>query len=523
MAEIAFILLCHKDPAGIIRQVERLTEAGDCVAIHFDARAPRPQYLALRAAFASNPRVVFAKKRVKCGWGEWSLVDASLAAIRAAVAAFPLASHFYMISGDCQPIKTAVHVRARLDAEDCDYIESFDFFQSDWIRTGLKAERLTYRHYFNERRHKRLFYGALALQQRLRLEREIPGDLGIMIGSQWWCLRRRTIERVLAFCAARPDVVRFFKTTWIPDETFFQTLVRHLVPAREIQCRTLTFLMFTDYGMPATFYNDHYDHLVAQDYLFARKISAEARDLRERLGALYGGDQVDFPPGADGRRLRDFLSARGREGRRFGPRAWDRGGEVGAGQRLYVVICKKWHVGKRLVAAIGRETGMPVAHYLFSEDDAGLPAMGGTEATVVRRSRHRRAFLNLLMQEHGADRLAIGVDPADMDLIRDLAADPAQVRFLDVGCRFTDAYLEGHARRVGLLSDHAGAEELATLLPVVRHDVVYERARLRQVRPLWHLDEGAPLADNARALADYLAIPFEKAQAIAATAPLFDD
>ncbi len=63
----------------------------------------------------------------------------------------------------------------------------------------------------------------------------------------------------------RPDVMRFFRTTWIPDETFFQTLVRHLVPDREIENRTLTFLMFTDYGMPVTFYNDHYDLLLGQD------------------------------------------------------------------------------------------------------------------------------------------------------------------------------------------------------------------------------------------------------------------
>ena len=39
MAKIAFILLCHKDPEGIIRQAERLTAVGDCMAIHFDARA----------------------------------------------------------------------------------------------------------------------------------------------------------------------------------------------------------------------------------------------------------------------------------------------------------------------------------------------------------------------------------------------------------------------------------------------------------------------------------------------------
>ncbi len=31
--------------------------------------------------------------------------------------------------------------------------------------------------------------------------------------------------------------MRFFRTTWIPDETFFQTIVRHLVPEAEIRSR----------------------------------------------------------------------------------------------------------------------------------------------------------------------------------------------------------------------------------------------------------------------------------------------
>jgi hypothetical protein len=39
MAKIAFILLCHKDPDGIIAQARRLTAAGDAIAIHFDARS----------------------------------------------------------------------------------------------------------------------------------------------------------------------------------------------------------------------------------------------------------------------------------------------------------------------------------------------------------------------------------------------------------------------------------------------------------------------------------------------------
>ena len=136
------------------------------------------------------------------------------------------------------------------------------FFESDWIKTGMKEARLIYRHFFNERRQPFLFYNSFQLQRYFGLTRKIPADLQVMIGSQWWCLRRQTIEKILDFVKKRRDVLRFFSTTWIPDETFFQTLVRHLVPAHEIQTRPLTFFMFTDYGMPATFYNDHYDLLL---------------------------------------------------------------------------------------------------------------------------------------------------------------------------------------------------------------------------------------------------------------------
>ncbi|HHY01582.1 MAG TPA: beta-1,6-N-acetylglucosaminyltransferase, partial [Paracoccus sp.] len=107
MARIAFILLCHKDPVGIVAQAQRLTESGDFVSIHFDGRADAGDYAQIRAALAGNPAVAFAPRRVKCGWGEWSLVAATLEAVRTAVATFPQASHFYMLSGDCMPIKSA--------------------------------------------------------------------------------------------------------------------------------------------------------------------------------------------------------------------------------------------------------------------------------------------------------------------------------------------------------------------------------------------------------------------------------
>ncbi|WP_372893286.1 DUF5928 domain-containing protein [Rhodosalinus sp.] len=525
MARIAFILLCHKDPDAIVKQAQRLTAAGDVMAIHFDGRADDRAYRRMRAALDPNPNVVFAPRRVKCGWGEWSLVAATLEAVRAALAAFPEATHVYMLSGDCMAIKSAEYAHAVLDAHDRDYIESFDFFASDWIRTGIKEERLIYRHVFNERRRKRLFYASLDWQKRLGLERAIPADIQVMIGSQWWCLRRGTIEAILDFIAARPDVVRFFRRTWIPDETFFQTLVRHLIPETEIESRTLTFLMFSDYGMPVVFHDDHYDLLLSQDSLFARKISPEATDLTRRLGLLYASEGTEFPVSNEGRSLYRFLTQRGRIGRRFAPRFWESEGSIGHERELLIVVCKKWHVGRRLMVRLREVTGLPGIEYLFNDAAAPLPDLGGLETTMAKRHRHRRALLRMLFEHYGTDRMAICIDPANVDLLQDFCGDRSRTRILEVECRFSDAYLIGHARRVGLAGERTPPETLSRLLPTIRNEIALERDRIRDAGFENHLRlrEGDATETNAAVLAEFLGVDLAEALEIARTDNLFAD
>ncbi|MFN0116201.1 MAG: DUF5928 domain-containing protein [Paracoccaceae bacterium] len=525
MAKIAFILLCHKDPEGIIRQAERLTAAGDCMAIHFDLRAKPGDFARLRTALAANPNVVFAKRRIKCGWGEWSLVQATLNASEAAVEAFPDATHFYMLSGDCMAIKSAEYVHAFLDAEDADYIESFDFFTSDWIKTGFREERLIYRHWFNERTQKRLFYQSFNLQKRLNLTRAIPDDLQMMIGSQWWCLRRPTVEAVLDFVARRPDVVRFFRTTWIPDETFFQTLVRHLVPETEIRSRTLTFLMFSDYGMPVTFYNDHYDLLLSQDFLFARKISGDALELKARLGELYASSGTSFQISNEGRKLYDFLANRGRIGRRFAPRFWETEASLGRERELMIVTCKKWHVAKRLVALIRQATNVPAVEYLFNEEATELPDLGGIQSSLEKRTRHRRSLMRMLFDFHGTDRLIICLDPSSVDLMQDFYADRSVTKLLEIECRFTDDYLIGHARRVGLAGERTSQETLDRLLPTIRYDLRFESDRIRDAGfpNVFRLRQEVSPAENGLPLAAFAGIPVERAIEIAASEHLYAD
>ncbi|MCI2400713.1 DUF5928 domain-containing protein [Aliiroseovarius subalbicans] len=525
MAKIAYILLCHKDPKAIIDQATRLTAAGDCISIHFDARAKAEHFTLIRDALEDNPNVAFAKKRIKCGWGAWTLVQATLYAVEAAVDAFPRATHFYMVSGDCMTTKTAQYTHEFLDSDDVDYIESFDYFESDWIKTGMKEERLIYRHFFNERTQKRRFYASFNLQKKLGLKRDIPHDLQIMIGSQWWCLRRRTVEWILDFTRERKDVMRFFRTTWIPDETFFQTLVRHLVPENEIRTRTLTFLMFTDYGMPVTFYNDHFDLLRSQDFLFARKISPEAKELKQRLGELYAQEDVEFQISSEGLSLFKFLSGRGRIGRRFAPRFWEAESTLGRERELLILVAKKWHVGKRVLDRIKQVTNLPAIEYLFDEEGTPLPDLGGIQSTLGKRTRHRRALMRMLFDYFDTDRLVICLDPNNLDLMQDFFADRSMTRLLEVESEFTDEYLLGHARRVGLAGESTPQDAIDRLLPTIRRDVRFESDRIRDAgfEEFYRLRENASPEENARPLAKFLSIPEERAREIAETNHLFAD
>ena len=524
MTRIAFILICHKNPDGVVQQVRTLTSSGDVVSVHMDKRARPEDWEVVHEALKDDPNVCLAQ-RVKGGWGEWSLVAATLNAIRAVQARFSDATHYYFLSGDCMPIKSRAYMARFLADNPYDFVEHNDFYASDWIKTGIKEERLIYRHYFNERSQKAWFYRSMRIQRSLGLKRDIPADLKIMIGSQWCLLRASTVEKVMAFVDARPDVVRFFSTTWIPDETFFQTLVMHLVPRTEVRNQTLTYLAFSDYGMPVTFHDDQFDLLKAQEYLFARKISEHALTLRERLRDLFREGFEALETANTARPLFDYLSQRGRIGRRFAPRFWERGGQIGRGSEILIVACKKWHVGRRFLHAVKSVKGAPESlGYIFDEEQDVLPSLGGIESSTEKRGRHRRAFLRLLFEVHGTERLLICLDPSNIDTVRDLAGDDCSLRLLEIRCTVDDGYLAGHAARIGLTGSEAQAQGSGPLLLALRRQFRDESDALRDLglQHSYLLEQNGEPEQNAEAVARFLGLPPARASQIVQTPNLFE-
>ncbi len=163
--------------------------------------------------------------------------------------------------------------------------------------------------------------------------------------------------------------------------------------------------------------------------------------------------------------------------------------------------------------------------YVFDEEGTALPDLGGIQGTLGKRTRHRRALMRMLFDYYETDRLIICLDPNNMDLLQDFYTDRSKTSLLEIDCTFTDDYLLGHAKRVGLAGERTSRENIDRLLPTIRSDVHFEADRIRDANfPNFHrIRERSAPEDNALPLSRFLDITLDKAREIAATDNLFAD
>lgn len=282
---LGFIILAHNQPAAIRRLTEILTSEGDRVVIHFDSSASAADLEAVQQLAEENPDQIQVISKVHCVWGEWSLVEAVLLALRKFKDMPDTPDYVHLMSGADYPIHPIADLKAFLRKNSTlDFIESCDISKRSWVKGGLEKERYRFYFLFNFRTHREAFDRLVHWQRKLKIRRRLPLGLKYHMGSQWWTLRWATCEKVLDFTSSNPVVSRFFKTTWIPDESYFQTVMAKLIPKREIANLQLMFHHLTPTGRPYVFYNDHLPFIRRLPHFFIRKVSPGATKLWEQLG-----------------------------------------------------------------------------------------------------------------------------------------------------------------------------------------------------------------------------------------------
>ena len=274
-------------------QVARHWSGNGCpVVIHVDKQVPHKAHAAFVQSLSELQNVRFSK-RFRCEWGTWSLVAASQLASEMMLADFAEVRHVYLASGSCLPLRPVKELKQYLaQRPQTNFIESVTTEDVPWTVGGLDAERFTLRFPFSWKKQRYLFDRYVKLQRRLRFKRKIPDGLVPHLGSQWWCLTRQTLSAILED-PDRAEYDRYFRKVWIPDESYYQTLVRQY--SSNIESRSLTLSKFDFQGKPHIFYDDHLQLLRRSDCFVARKIWPHAN----RLYSTFMNMPADLPSDAE--------------------------------------------------------------------------------------------------------------------------------------------------------------------------------------------------------------------------------
>lgn len=437
MSDLGFVMLCHTALHRAAQVARHLAERGCPVVIHVDGRVAAHDFAALRRDLGDLDHVRFAQ-RVRCDWGTWSLVQAAQAGAEMMLATCPDVRHVYLISGSCLPLRPIEELRAYLAARPTtDFIESVTIEDADWIVGGLSEERFKLRFPFSWKRQRVLFDAYVALQRRFGYRRRLPDGIAPHLGSQWWCLTRQTLSAMLQD-PRRGMLEQYFRHVWIPDESYFQTLVR--AHSHCIESRSLTLSKFDVQGKPHVFYDDHLHLLRRSDCFVARKIWPGADRLYANFLASGAADSRSLAEPAQGQIDKVFARSRARRTRgraglymhsRF-PKAEPERGKTAA---PYTVFCGFDDLFVDFEAWLSRRLRMPVHGHIFAPDgaqfaDGGSVYAGGLSANPVLRDYVPERFLTSLIWNTRGARQLFMFGPGDNPRIGGFMANDANEQIM---------------------------------------------------------------------------------------------
>lgn len=428
---VGFVMLVH-EALHRAEAVARHWATRDCpVVIHVDKRVGRAEYSAFAKSLADLKNVKFCGRH-RCEWGTWSLVGASQTAATLMLQSFPQVRHVYLSSGSCLPLRPAEELIAYLAERPLtNFIESVTTEDVPWTVGGLDTERFTLRFPFSWKRHRRLFDGYVRLQRRLRFKRRIPAGVVPHMGSQWWCLTRQTLTAIFDD-PDRDEYEKYFKKVWIPDESYYQTMVR--LYSTNIESRSLTLAKFDFQGKPHIFYDDHMQLLRRSDCFIARKIWPHA----DKLYNGFLSDDANIMTGAEpnpGKIDRIFSKAverrtKGRPGLYMQSRFPNENWENGKTSALYSVFEGFSELFEDFETWLSRVVGARVHGHLFGPDGVEFSSnqnvfSGAMTDSAEIRDYNPRAFLTNLIWNTRGERQCFQFGPHDnQDISWQMASDP---------------------------------------------------------------------------------------------------
>ena len=244
--KIAYLITAYTNFDHLKRLVSALNDDNVAFFIHIDKKSTMPNTL------HEFDNVVFIK-REDVWWGGWSFQDAIIRLIRDA---FSNGFDYYvLLSGNDYPIRPNSFLYNKLSTGD-EFISMNKGFDLE-----KPEDRLKY-YYFdcfdrrNFRSVKTVFFYLMEKTSRLFFQKKSYPFQQIYYGPSWWALSHDCLKFVLDQIDNNKDYIRFYKTCWAPDESFFQTIIGN--SSFFNKCKTnLTYVDWSSVPYPAWIGQNH--------------------------------------------------------------------------------------------------------------------------------------------------------------------------------------------------------------------------------------------------------------------------
>ncbi len=300
--KIAYLILAHKNPSLIQKQIDFLSSDDSAFFIHIDAKCKIDEFLS-----CNGRNVFFSTERVAVYWGEYSMIDATVILMRQALAAPQGYDYCVLLSGSDYPLRSKQYIHGFF--ENNRGTEFISLVEIPNTKAGIPLSKITtFRISCNRPVYSFLIRFVAKLGFAQRDYKKYLGSLRPYGGVQWCALTRDACRYLLEFIEQHEPICQFFKGTFAPDETFFHTILGNSAFRSRIK-KCVTYDDWTaadphsghpaEIGLEQLHFFEQSNKIIIDDVfglgemLFARKFSDENLDLVDRLEKIIEQKEIN--------------------------------------------------------------------------------------------------------------------------------------------------------------------------------------------------------------------------------------
>ena len=271
----AYLILAHTNWGQLQKLIALLDDNRNDIYLHVDRKSRLDKHIKeglVSSLRYSNLRFI---EPITVNWGGYSIVRAEMQLLRTAIRYEY--DYYHLLSGMDLPLKTQDEIDSFFEQN-----AGHEFLEYDTKGAWIDRIGSRYQYYWllnehsrrnNNRLWKKINQLNIWIQRCLHINR--LKDHRMAAGPQWFSITHGFASEI---CANEKQVKKWFRNTFIPDESFVATMAEELgyksgvfvVPSRSKLSPNLR-LIDWNRGKPYVWRMEEYDDLMASECLFARK------------------------------------------------------------------------------------------------------------------------------------------------------------------------------------------------------------------------------------------------------------